>query len=144
MANYSLARAPIAAGELKKEYDQVFAMVVKDYEPCSAYELFLVTRMVNLHWRILRLEHNEASKVSMERLMLRAGRPIPRKMNEEIGTMKLEFGIYKLLNEIRREFHSLRMRREALAMQFNDNAYPKLQKVVDVKLITSGVAKDDD
>lgn len=141
MSKYSLARAPIAAGESKKEYDQVYAMVVRDYEPCSAYELFLVTRMVNLHWRILRLEHNEADKISMERLLLRAGRPIPRKVNEEIASMKLEFGMYKLLDEIRKEFQSVRVRREALAMQRNENAYPIMPKVIELNLLPSGLAK---
>lgn len=134
---YSLARPPIAAGESREEYNQLFLMVARDYEPCSPYELFLVTKMTNIHWRILRLEHSESDKVSKNRMARRAGVSVKEDRREPIDQMRLEAALYKTLSEVRKEFNAVRVNREALAIKRNESRYNIFNPAPDKKLLAN-------
>lgn len=134
---YSLAKPPIAAGESREEYNQLFAMVARDYEPCSAYELFLVTKMTNIHWRILRMEHAEARRVTKNRMSRRAGVSVKEDRREPIDGMRLEAALYKTLGELRKEFHCVRVQRELLAIKHNESRANMFRPAIEKKLLAN-------
>lgn len=120
-------QTPVAAGESTKEFLGLLSMVAESYEPCTAYELFLVSRMAALHWRILRLQNHESNSISLSRArhtaedgsryeMMLPGNSV----SDAAQYTALEHKIGKLIGELREEFHISQTRRQqnaALALR---------------------------
>jgi hypothetical protein len=120
-------QTPVSAGESQEEFLSLLRMVAESYEPCNAYELFLVSRMAALHWRLLRLQNHESRSLSIERArhMIEGGSRhelmLPGEAIDDASRYTaLEARIGKLISDLRAEFHVSQQRRErqsALSMK---------------------------
>ena len=132
-----MATAPVAAGESKEEYLKLLGIISESYDPCTPHELFLVTRMAELHWRLVRLSKHQSDKISRGRASLAAGvkpdgapsatpsRYMPNGVGQdEINSARLEAQLYRSLRELRMEFEASRNKRLAAIHERRYDALP--------------------
>jgi hypothetical protein len=111
----------VAAGESAQEYGQLLALVSDSYQPANAHERFLVGRIAELHWRLVRLGKHENAVLSKSKAMAVAGHGSNTKRTskympngvgaDEIASMKYERHLYTTINELRAEYYLARAMR---------------------------------